>query len=288
MALTTDEATELFRREPERWIDTGGGEVAYRRIGSGPDVVFVHGWPVSGATFRRLLPPLADHVTCHVIDLPGTGHSRWTQETTLSIENHINAVRAVIDDLGVDSLAVVGHDSGGMIARYAVAGDERLRAMGLINTEMPGGLSWRFTSFLALRHVPGIGRVLGAIAGRRTVYRNKFVLGDAFKDKRHLDGEFAEFFLRPWHDDPKLRDATARLLRSFDPDMVEDLGDIHRRIDAPVALVWGTADPFFPVERVEAGAVDLDATLTRIDDAGLFSHEERPEAVAAALLPVVG
>ena len=27
-------------------------------VGSGPDVLFVHGWPVSGATFRLLLPHL--------------------------------------------------------------------------------------------------------------------------------------------------------------------------------------------------------------------------------------
>ena len=46
---------------------------AYRRVGVGPDVLFVHGWPVSGATFRTLLPHLVDHVTCHVVDLPGAG-----------------------------------------------------------------------------------------------------------------------------------------------------------------------------------------------------------------------
>ena len=64
--------------DPDRFLDVGAGEVAYRRVGTGPDVLFVHGWPVSGATFRTLLPHLADHVTCHVIDLPGAGSSRFT------------------------------------------------------------------------------------------------------------------------------------------------------------------------------------------------------------------
>ena len=69
------------------------GEVAYRRVGTGPDVLFVHGWPVSSATFRTLLPHLTDHVTCHLIDLPGAGSSRFTADTPLTIDNHIHSVR---------------------------------------------------------------------------------------------------------------------------------------------------------------------------------------------------
>ena len=79
--LTPTAAAELFRAAPDRFLDVGAGEVAYRRVGTGPDVLFVHGWPVSGATFRRLLPHLVDHVTCHVIDLPGAGSSRFMADT---------------------------------------------------------------------------------------------------------------------------------------------------------------------------------------------------------------
>ncbi|MGH3584380.1 MAG: alpha/beta fold hydrolase, partial [Mycobacterium sp.] len=75
-AITAAEAADLFRAAPERFLDVGAGEVAYRTIGTGPDVLFVHGWPVSSATFRTLLPYLVDHVSCHLIDLPGAGSSR--------------------------------------------------------------------------------------------------------------------------------------------------------------------------------------------------------------------
>ncbi len=80
-ALSRSDASMLFRREPDRFFDVGAGEVAYRRIGTGPDVLFVHGWPVSGATFRLLLPHFAEHVTCHVVDLPGAGSSRFDADT---------------------------------------------------------------------------------------------------------------------------------------------------------------------------------------------------------------
>lgn len=286
--LTAEQASDLFRAEPTRWIEVGGAAVAHRRVGAGPDVLFVHGWPVHGATFRRLLPFLADHVTCHVIDLPGAGSSRFDARSELSIDGHVRSVRAVIDSLGVDRLAVVGHDSGGLIARYAIAGDERVAGVGLVDTEPPGWMSWRFRSFLAASRLPGFGAFLGWAAGRPAVRRNGFVLGDAFADRSHLDGEFDEFFLRPLNESPERLDAAMRLIKTFERRHVDELADAHRRITAPVQLVWGVEDPFFPVERARR-MVDTfpDARLAEVAGAGLFSHEEAAEAVAAALLPIV-
>ena len=286
--LTPTAAADLFRQAPDRFLDVEAGEVAYRRVGSGPDVLFVHGWPVSGATYRKLLPHLVDHVTCHLIDLPSSGSSRFTASTVLSVDQHITSVRRVLDLLDLDATAIVGHDSGGMIARHAVAGDPRVRALGLIDTEQPHGLSRRFKLFLAGRHLPGFGAGLGWLAGRPRLRRNGFVLGDAFADRSLLDGEFDEFFLRPLHEEPERRAAAIRVLRSFDEQHVRDLAGLHRRIDVPVQLVWGEQDKFFPVEWAEEMVGTFaDAHLTVIPDAGLFSHEERPAEVARALLPTL-
>ncbi|HYN33273.1 MAG TPA: alpha/beta hydrolase [Ilumatobacteraceae bacterium] len=288
MSISTAAASDLFRREPDRFLDVGAGEVAYRRVGTGPDVLFVHGWPVSGATFRTLLPHLSDHVTCHVIDLPGAGSSRFTADTPLTIENHIHSVRRVVDLLELDSVAVVGHDSGGMIARHAMAGDARLRALGLIDTEQSTGISWKFKSFIATRRIPRVGAGLGWLAGQPRIRRNRLALGDAFADRSLLDGEFDEFFLRPLHQSHVRRDAAVRLLRSFDYQHVRDLAELHRRINVPVQLVWGEQDRFFPVKWAREMVADFpDARLEVITDAGLFAHEERPAEVAQALLPVL-
>ena len=286
--LTATDSAELFRADPQSYLDVGAGEVAYRRVGTGPDVLFVHGWPVSGATFRGLLPHLADHVTCHVIDLPSAGSSRVTPTTPLSIPQHITTVRRVVDLLDLDQVAVVGHDSGGMIARHAMAGDDRLAAMGLIDTEQSQGLNLRFKMFLANRKVPGFGSILGWLAGNKTLRRNGFVLGDAFVDRSLLDGGFDEFFLQPLANDPAYRNATMKVLESFDTRYVHELGALHRQIDIPVQLVWGEQDKFFPVEWAREMVADFpDAQLAVVPDAGLFSHEERPAEVAAALLPTL-
>jgi len=287
-AISTAEASDLFRRAPDRFLDVGAGEAAYRKVGEGPDVLFVHGWPVTSATFRLLLPHLVEHVTCHLIDLPSSGSSRFDASTPLSVAQHITSVRRVIDLLGLDSVAVVGHDSGGMIARHAVAGDPRLRAMGLIDTEHSEGLSWRFKGFISARYLPGIGATLGWAAGNRAVRRNRLVFGGAFHDRSLLDGEFDEFFLQPLHTNREMRAALVKVLKSFDMQHVRDLTELHRRITVPVQLVWGERDIFFPVSMAQKMVATFpDAQLSVIPGAGLFSHEERPAAVAGALLPVL-
>lgn len=289
-ALTAAEATELFRQEPTGYLDLGAGEAAHRVVGSGPAVLFVHGFPVSGATFRTLLPHLAEHLTCHVLDLPGAGSSRFDHDTPISFEQHVRNVRRVVDLLALDDVAVVGHDSGGMIARHAFAGDARVRSWGLIDTEQPQGLGWRFRSFVMLGKLPDatVGRLLGWVAGKPAIRRNGFVFGDAFADRSMLEGEFDELFLQPLHRDRAKQAAAGRLLGSFSNRYVTELGDLHRRIEQPVQLVWGTEDKFFPIAKArEMVGTFPDARLAEIAGAGLFAHEERPAEVAAALLPVL-
>lgn len=286
--LTATEAADLFRTAPDRHLDVGAGEVAYRRVGTGPDVLLVHGWPVSGATFRGLLPHLAPHVTCHVIDLVGAGDSRFDRTTPISVAQQIDNVRKVMDALDLEDVAVVGHDSGGMIARHAVAGDPRLRAMALVDTEQPQGLSWRFKQFLMMTKLPGFMRMMAWAAMRRGLRRNPFLLGDCFADRTLLDGEFEQFFLAPLRDDLERRWAAGQLVRSFAPRYVTALAEIHSKITVPVQLVWGEKDPFFPLAWTrEMVATFPDARLHVVPDMKLFVHEERPAEVAEAILPTL-
>lgn len=286
--LTSSDASNLFRRPPERFIDVGEGEVAYRKVGSGPDVLFVHGWPVSGATFRHLLPSLSKEFTCHVIDLVGAGQSRFDKDTQITIPQHIQSLRRVAEALELSDFAVVGHDSGGMMARHAFANDPRLRAMGLVNTEQPQGLAWPFRRFLLMSKVPRFADILGWAVMQPRLRKHSLLLGECFNDRSLLDGEFEEFFLAPLHHDAKRRWAAGQLARSFDTKFVLALGEIHRRINVPVQLVWGEDDPFFPLEWTrEMVSTFSNAALHVVPKAKLFCHEEHPDEVADALRPTL-
>jgi len=286
--LTAAGAADLFRRAPDRYLDVGSGAVAYRRVGSGPDVLFVHGWPASGATFRGLLPVLAPHVTCHVVDLVGAGHSRFDRAAKISLAQHIVSIRRVVELLGLERFAAVGHDSGGMMARHALAGDPRLYAMALIDTEQPQGLNWRFKLFLAMTRAPGFEAMLAWACMRPRLRRSALLLGGCFADPALLGCEFEEFFLAPLRADPARRWAAGQFARSFDARYVGELAALHAKIDVPVQLVWGEDDPFFPLAwaREMVGGFK-DARLHTVPRGRLFVHEERPVEVAEAILPTL-
>ncbi len=45
-------------------------------VGSGPDLVLIHGWAMNGGIFAPLVAHLRDRFRCHLVDLPGHGFSR--------------------------------------------------------------------------------------------------------------------------------------------------------------------------------------------------------------------
>src|SRR5262245_45721707 len=88
-----NEASPEFAR-PHAYIAVGHGRLASWRFGRGPDVVFVHGWPLHSATFRRLVPELARSFTLHLLDLPGTAHSEW--DGPIDFSSHAVTLRSAI------------------------------------------------------------------------------------------------------------------------------------------------------------------------------------------------
>ena len=128
-----------FRVPPRELVDVGHSRLAYRRVGRGPDLLLVHGWPLTMATYRRLLPTLAEQFTCHLVDLPGAGFTEISERTPISMHDHCDTLERAIEVIGLDRYALLAHDSGGFFAR-AVAARHGDRVTGIVlgNTETPG------------------------------------------------------------------------------------------------------------------------------------------------------
>ena len=130
----SESATRFFFDARPREIDTGTATLPCRTFGSGPALLLVHGFPLSGFTWRKVLPALAKHHTCYVPDLPGMGESQWTDATDFSFPGQGRTLKALVDRLDLERYSVLAQDTGGTFARYLVLEDlARVEKLALIN-----------------------------------------------------------------------------------------------------------------------------------------------------------
>ncbi|KAA9162562.1 alpha/beta hydrolase [Amycolatopsis acidicola] len=98
-----------------------GARLFYKDWGSGPAVVFSHGWPLSSDAWDVELKLLADNgfrAIAH--DRRGHGRSEQTWAGN-DMDTYAADLSALVDGLGLSEVVVVGHSTGGGEAvRYAV------------------------------------------------------------------------------------------------------------------------------------------------------------------------
>jgi pimeloyl-ACP methyl ester carboxylesterase len=268
-------------------VDVGSASVAYRRFGAGPPLVLLHGWPFSGVTFRYVVPRLASQFTCYVLDLPGAGESRWSDATDFSFDGRAAMVKTFAERVGLSRYSLIGHDTGGTVARrLAASAPERIDRLAAIDTEIPGHRPPWIPLYRVLMSLPASNLLFRQIAQWRWFVHSTLGFGACYQDRSLLDGEFKTLFIDPIVASSLRMDGQARALRGIDWSVVDDLASTHARITAPTLLVWGEEDTIFPLERARPIAAQFPrpATLRTVPDAKFLVHEERPDAVADALI----
>ena len=264
--------------EPERWLDLGHSRLPYWVIGQGPDLVLVHGWPVDGRTWRRIVPVLAKHFTCHVIDLPGAGRSIWTEATPRGCDGLTTCLAQALQKMELgDKFGFVAFDSGGGFARKVAAGmPERIAGLALGNTETPKDYSRLFLSALAK------GRRFGAKTMMRlglqfASIREKAWLTSATDPT--LRKELADLFLRPLARDGRRFAGMFVLADKLRAEDFDGCYEAHQKITAPVRLIWGTKDPWFKLDAAQRMVAQFagPTELIEVEGGKLFAHEEFPD-----------
>jgi pimeloyl-ACP methyl ester carboxylesterase len=285
--LTESDAAAAFRRGPDRHLDVGHSRLAYWRFGRGPDVVFIHGWPLHAATFRRLVPLLAEDFTLHLFDLPGTGKTEWDDDAPIDLASHATTARRAIEALHLSSYALLAHDSGGAIARMVAAGDERVSGIVMGNTDIPGHRPWLIRLLVLLQSSALTRGSLLKLMRSRLVRHSPLGFRGCFTDPTYVDGEFTELFLAPLFSSKRAAYGQLALLRTLDFGVLDRLVEAHAQIRAPVLCIWGPDDPFFPLAKARRmlSQFKSEATLVEIPGAKLFAHEDHPDAFAAFAKP---
>lgn len=126
-----------------RFARSGDVDVAYHVVGDGPvDIVYVQGawshlqvnWELPA--FRRFCERLADFGRVILFDKRGMGMSDRVPGAT-SLEVRMDDIRAVMDDAGSDSAALIGNSEGGPLSMlFAAAHPDRTTGLILMGAEV--------------------------------------------------------------------------------------------------------------------------------------------------------
>ncbi|MEH6610568.1 MAG: alpha/beta hydrolase [Halioglobus sp.] len=103
-----------------------------------PPMLALHGWLDNAASFNELAPLLESY---HVVALDLTGHGRSSHrsaDASYQIWDDLPQILAVVDQLGWDSFALMGHSRGATIASLlSCARPERVSHVVLLDALMP-------------------------------------------------------------------------------------------------------------------------------------------------------
>lgn len=144
--------------------------IAYRRMGIGPSVLFLHNGGTSHRIWLDVMETLADRFDVIAIDLLGYGESSKPGES-YTMDVYVDLVRTVLDTLDIRDVALVGNCMGSAISlHFARQYPDRVRQLVLINplTEATFSGGWLAGVLKARQLAPSlVGGVYRAISGIR-------------------------------------------------------------------------------------------------------------------------
>lgn len=253
----------------------------YEKVGQGPALLLIHGWPFHAASFRKVVPALSQHFTCYCINSLGMGETPIPHQADMSFAGHAERLLQLIEHERLDGCYVIGHDTGGTIARLAAAKrPEKFKKMVLLNTEVPGHRPPFVPMYQQLLHLPARWSMKWLFSFQ-TVLRSSLGFGGLFYDKRLINSEFRTLFVDRWVNHPQRFRGMAGYLTGLDFSDIDTLDRVHGQLETPVLFVWGEDDVTFPVAegRAMAGRMPTCEGFVAVPEACFLVHEERPEVV---------
>jgi 2-hydroxy-6-oxonona-2,4-dienedioate hydrolase len=258
--------------------------------GDEPALVLMHGFPDDSRIYDRLVPLLAPRRWV-AYDFLGYGRSDRPPPGALDPADHLHHLEAVLDDLGLASAVLVGHDASGPVAiDFALVAPDRVARLVLLNTYYGRAPALRFPEMIRLLADPGFtpladamlddpnqrmwllvhtARQFGDDAGDPESVGVKSILPQFFGDGDQVQAL------------PAIRAWTGALFHDLD---TQD-GRIARgqlaALDIPVALVFGALDRYLsPDLAVHLAGLFGKADIRMVDGASHWPQWDQPQTVS--------
>lgn len=234
-----------------------GRRLRVARLGNGPPVVLLHGYPENLQIWCRVAPLLADRFEVIAFDWPGQGRSdEWPGGATPEIL--ARRLAGILADLGLDRPTVVGADMGGQPAlALAALHPGSLARLVVMNSLVFGDAptSWEirllrrfgFNRF-ALRH-------LAPVVFRRA--ERTFLPGGVRLDSA-LRAEFWSAFR-----EPAVRRFVSKMCAGYQGALPR-LPALYGRVTCPALVLWAEHDAHFPLPQARRLAEALPAARLEV------------------------
>jgi haloacetate dehalogenase len=266
--------------------------------GDGPAVVLLHGYPQTHYCWRFVAPELARSRTVIAVDLRGYGASHappgGPNGEGYSKREMAAEIVALLDLLGIERAAVVGHDRGARVA-YRMALDhpqrvERLAVLNIVPTVdqfervTPENAIGYWPFFLLAQPAPFPERLIAAAPDHYV----RSVIADWAEVPEAIDEEAMRRYVDAFTE-ASIASHCSEYRASFHLDRQLDAADrdAGTRIRCPVLFAWGGLDAAFaepsgPLEIWRRWAGEVEG---RALEAGHFIPEEAPGELLEALAP---
>jgi pimeloyl-ACP methyl ester carboxylesterase len=281
----------------QRWWDSGSrrplelsGEerqVFSTRLGSGPTLTLLHGFPSSSHDWAKVAPALAEHHTVLAPDFLGFGASDKPRDHTYSLIEQADLVEAIWALEGTERTGLVVHDYAVSVAQELLA----RRAEGTLGVDLTGVTFLNGGLYPELHRPqpaqqalldPEQGPALAAMIDE-TLF--KMSLGPTFAEDYDEAADAAAIWETISRDDGQ---AILHLLIHYMTDR-ERHGErwvtALEATDLPTSFAWGMLDPVSGAHmaaRIQERLPSSD--LLALDAVGHWPQLEAPEDVTAAIL----
>jgi pimeloyl-ACP methyl ester carboxylesterase len=269
-----------------KFVDTPHGQIAYVERGSGPVALFIHGAPLNGYQWRHQLGELSDIRRVIALDTLGLGHTRLAPGQRLALRDQAAMFRAFLDALDVAAVDLVGNDSGGGAAQiFAARNPARVRSLTLINCEVDDYDDGN-AAFVKFRDGLASGSLVKAL---QTAVRlpgvGRRAFAAAYQHPEAVSDETIRAYVEPLVASPARIETLLGYFAAIDKrDLIEIRAELAA-MPAPILVLWGNADGFFPIAMAHWLRDHLARVteVVEIEGARTFWPEERPELLNTKL-----